>query len=64
MPEMDPDLAELLRPLTDAEMAALQAELEAAMERLTKVLDRPEPSGYPIMPYDPVWNPRPGPLYR
>jgi len=55
------DWNDLLRTLTPDEMAAYQAELDAI------VWDPPaadEPSGFPIMPYDPVWNPRPGPLYR
>jgi hypothetical protein len=56
-------LEELLRPLSPEEMEAEQKELDkidwdAVLQPL------PEPSGFPIMPHSPIWNPKPGPYYR
>ena len=59
----DEILHDLLRPLSPEEQAEYLKELDEI--DFAKLLpSEPTPSGFPIMPHDPIWNPKPGPFYR
>ena len=61
----DKVLEELFRPLSPEKMAAYQKELDQIdFDALLEPTVLPHGGGFPVMPYSPVWHPKPAPFYR
>lgn len=62
------DRPDCLKPMTEEELANFKPitkeEIEEALRKGAEEVEAQRGSGFPIMPYSPFWNPRPGPYFK